>query len=256
MGRFGLPLLAVVLLMAAASQIAAAEICDGIGSTFLDDVIVPAGATCDLGFGGDIIFGDVTLEPGATLLKSSGPLAILGDVRGSDIESLDIGGCSVMGGIDIDGAAGDVSVLACAVHASINVQGVAGTVRISGCDIGHRLRVIRNVGAPGTNMHIASNVVDGDIVVNDNEHVLSANIDSNKLSGRLTCRNNVPDPSSKGSDGTIALRGQEGQCADLPCLCNRGFVTKARIRRDRSRLTNLASPRTLLELPRSFHLLG
>jgi len=89
-------------------------------------------------------------------------------------------------------------------------------VRISSCAIGHRLRVIENVGGPGAALEVASNVVSGDIVVNDNHHLLTANIDSNKLSGRLTCRNNVPDPSSVGSDGTIALKGQEGQCSDLP----------------------------------------
>ncbi|MDX1387551.1 MAG: hypothetical protein R3344_00050 [Acidobacteriota bacterium] len=212
----GMTGIVVVLLIAAGGPASGAEICDGVGTTFLDDVIVPAGATCDFGFGGDIVFGDVTLEPGATLVKDSGPLAILGDVRGTDIESLQIGGCDVMGGIDIDGAAGNVSIAACSVNASVNIQGVAGVLRISGCEIGHRLRVIRNVGDPGTDMNIASNTVDGDIVINDNEHTLTANIDSNKLSGRLTCRNNVPPPSSKGSDGTIALRGQEGQCADLP----------------------------------------
>jgi hypothetical protein len=110
----------MAMLIPTVSRAAGGEICDGIGGTFFGDIIVPAGATCDLGFGGDIIFGDVSIEPGATLTKTSGPLTILGDV------------------------------------------------------------------------------------------------DSNKLSGRLTCRNNVQDPGSKGSDGTVALRGQEGQCADLP----------------------------------------
>lgn len=46
----------------------------------------------------------------------------------------------------------------------------------------------------------ASNVVGGDIIVVDDKHSLPAHVDSNKLSGRLTCRDNVPDPGSVGSE--------------------------------------------------------
>jgi hypothetical protein len=156
------------------------------GTTTLDNVKVPRGATCTLN--GVRVKGNIKVGEDARLIATN--VNVKGSVQAKEFASVRINGASKIGG-SIQLAEG---------------FGNGGLVTITGTRVKGEIQLDDNFGT----VAITSNRVNGDIQLFDNAG--ASTITSNLVGGNLQCKENLPAPTGSGN----MVRGNaEDDCEDL-----------------------------------------
>jgi len=157
--------------------------CHGsIGATAVEEVDVPAGATCTLE--GTIVGGNVTIGGGATLVARN--VSINGDVQAEGALVVDVTGPSTIGG-------------------NFQIED-GGSSTVTGTQIGGDLKW----ESQGGRLEARGNTIAGNLQADENGGGLT--LAENSVGGDVQCEENVPPPSG---GGNIARGDSEDQCANL-----------------------------------------
>lgn len=153
------------------------------GTTTLDNVKVPRGATCTLS--GVKVKGNIKVGEDATLIATN--VNVKGSIQAKEFTSVRINGASKVGG--------SIQLL----------EGLgAGTLAtISGTRVKGEIQLKDNMGT----VVVSNNLVNGDIQVFENAGASS--ISTNMVGGNLQCKENLPDPIGAGN---IVRGNAEDQC--------------------------------------------
>lgn len=157
--------------------------CTGtIGAVTLDELTVPAGATCTLN--GTRIEGSVDVEGGATLVANG--ITVTGNLRGRSASRVEVlSGSFISGNLRIENG---------------------GSARVFGSRIDGNLIFESN----GSGVDASGNQVGGNVEVEENTGGVV--ISNNSISGNLKCVDNSPPPTGGGN--TVGGNAED-QCANL-----------------------------------------
>ena len=157
------------------------------GTTTLDNVKVPRGATCTLS--GVKVKGNIKVGEDATLIATN--VNVKGSIQAKEFTSVRINGASKIGG-------------------SIQlIEGFATTgalATINGTRVKGEIQLDENFGA----VVITNNRVNGDVQLFDNAG--SSSIATNLIGGNLQCKENFPAPIGAGN---MVKGNAEDQCEGL-----------------------------------------
>jgi hypothetical protein len=158
------------------------------GTTMLDNVKVPRGATCTLT--NVKVKGNVKVGSDATLVSTN--VNVKGSIQAKEYRSVTINGASKVGGSIqlIEGGEG-------------MTQSVA---RINGTRVKGEIQLDENFGS----VVITNNRVNGDVQLFENAG--AASIATNVIGGNLQCKENLPGPIGAGN---MVKGNAEDQCEDL-----------------------------------------
>jgi hypothetical protein len=158
------------------------------GTTMLDNVKVPRGATCTLS--NVKVKGNIKVGPDATLVATN--VNVKGSVQAKEYRSVTINGASKVGG-SIQLIEGGEAM----------TQSVA---RINGTRVKGEIQLDENFGS----VVITNNRVNGDVQLWENAGASS--IATNLVGGNLQCKENLPEPVGAGN---MVKGNAEDQCEDL-----------------------------------------
>lgn len=220
-------IIASILLLAAISPslLAAASddetTCLGILTGDVDaDLTVPSGTLCIITTGATID-GDVDVEPGGALQVDPGA-TIFGDIIATQPAPLiDVGSRSpdaVVIGPPFLGVTDDTPDEPATIMGDVVVKGSTGVVAIRHSIIGGDLVIKHTDGGFGVLININTNIIDGDIIIEDNEVECLCALFDNKVGGDVQVNNNIDvDDGIPGFDMDIIANTITG---DLECEGN------------------------------------
>jgi hypothetical protein len=151
------------LLFAAAPPAAAEEIsCRGtIGGRTVDNVKVPAGATCTLD--GTVVQGTINVNSGATLYALG--VRVVGNVQGENARRVEIRAGSQVGG-SVQVVQGNSALIKRnRIHGDILFDDQTGRVAARHNKVGDNIQAFQNTGG----VVIADNTVDGNLQCKEND---------------------------------------------------------------------------------------
>jgi hypothetical protein len=181
------------------SAAARAATCSGVlAPGNYDSLNVPAGIFCVVNSGTVTVAGNVTVEPGANLgVGSPAKLVVNGSL--SAVGAIDI--------VIVPTPPGAVTILG-----SVSLTGTTDDVLIVGTFVGGTLSVTNsNVSA----MHVESNNVAGNMLIQNNKTGTNADIDSNTIGGSLVCTANTLTLVIDGGSPITVGGAKVGQVKDL-----------------------------------------
>jgi hypothetical protein len=153
------------------------------GTTTLDNVKVPRGATCTLS--GVKVKGNIKVGEDATLIATN--VNVKGSIQAKEFKSVRINGASKIGG--------SIQLL--------EGFGNGGMATISGTRVKGEIQLDDNFGT----VVISNNRVNGDIQLFDNAG--ASTIATNLVGGNLQCKENLPNPIGAGN---VVKGNAEDQC--------------------------------------------
>ena len=164
------------------AAVADERVCVGaIGPETVDNVVVPAGATCTLN--GTFAKGTVKVERGATLQAQS--VRVIGNVQGEGATLVAVRSSSVGGSVQVK-QGGAAETTGSQVTGDIQYDQESGPLRVADNDVNGSVQVMQNRGG----VLIATNTIDGN----------------------LQCKENEPPPNG---GGNLVHGNAEDQCAAL-----------------------------------------
>jgi hypothetical protein len=157
------------------------------GTTMLDNVKVPRGATCTLS--NVRVKGNIKVGEDATLIATN--VNVKGSVQAREFASVRVNGASKVGGsIQLVGGFATTGTLA----------------TISGTRVKGEIQLDENFGT----VVIANNRVNGDVQLFENAG--ASTLATNLIGGNLQCKENLPGPIGAGN---MVKGNAEDQCEDL-----------------------------------------
>lgn len=174
----------MLLILAGSTQALAEERrCTGsLGAITLDNVLVPANATCTLT--GTRIKGNIVVKSGGALVANR--VVVIGSVQAEGAKSVTVRRSSRVGG-SIQAVQGGAAVVAnSSIDGSIQLESNRRMLRVLNNSVGADVQLFQNTGG--------------------------AEVSDNRIDGNLQCKENVPKPT--GSGNTVQ-GNREDQCAKL-----------------------------------------
>jgi hypothetical protein len=153
-----------------------------LGAVTVDNLRVPAGATCTLN--GTNVKGTVKVERNAKLVASG--IRVVGNVQAENARSVKVNGGSRVGGSVQVKQGGGASVTHSTIAGDIQYDSNVAALTASSNRVGGSIQVIKNTGG--------------------------VTLSSNRVDGNLQCKENRPAPTG---GGNIVQGNKEDQCARL-----------------------------------------